>query len=249
MRPYVITIAGHDPSAGAGLTADIKTFENLKVYGLSVCSAITYQDENNFEAVDWVSSTKIIRQLSILLNKYEVRFIKIGLIESFHSLKKVLKYLKENHPDTKIIWDPILRATSGFTIHSAFDGLDEVLKAIYVLTPNRIEVLQLTALTSSVDASLGLSSHTHILLKGGHAKDHATDMLFFRREKLFEVKGDRFQSSDKHGTGCVLSSAIVAYLALGNDLKTSCEKGKKYIEDFLQSNNSRLGYHSSSVQE
>ncbi len=244
MRPYVITIAGHDPSAGAGLNADTKTFENLHVYGLSVCSAITYQDESLFEDVDWVSSTKIIRQLSILLNQYEVRFIKIGLIESFHSLKRVLSYLNKNHPEIKVIWDPILQATSGFTIHSLFEGLDKVLQSIYVLTPNRNEVLQLTGLTSSVDASLTLSSLTRVLLKGGHAKDHATDMLFHQREKLFEIKGDRFLSSDKHGTGCVLSSAILAYLALGDDLETACYKGKKYVEAFLQSNNSRLGYHS-----
>lgn len=243
MRPYVITIAGHDPSAGAGLNADIKTFEKLKVYGLSVCSAITYQDEDNFEAVDWISGNKIIAQLDILLKKYEVDYIKIGLIQSFNVLKKVLNYLNESYPEVKVIWDPILRATSGFTIHSIFKGLDVLLQSIYILTPNRKEILQLTGLTDSIDASRTLSTHTHLLLKGGHAKDHATDCMFYHREKLFEVQGDRFKSSDKHGTGCVLSAAIASYLALGHELEESCRLGKKYVEDFLQSNESRLGYH------
>jgi hydroxymethylpyrimidine/phosphomethylpyrimidine kinase len=244
MRPYVITIAGHDPSSGAGLNADIKTFEKLKVYGLSVCSAITYQDEDTFENVDWISANKIIIQLDILLKKYAVEYIKVGLIESFNALKKVLAFLKENYPETKVIWDPILRATSGFTIHSIFEGLDVLLQSIYILTPNRKEILQLTGLTDSLDASSTLSTHTHLLLKGGHAKDHATDIMFYHRERLFEVQGDRFKSSDKHGTGCVLSAAIISYLALGHDIEQAARLAKKYVEDFLQSNESRLGYHS-----
>lgn len=243
MRQYVITIAGHDPSSGAGLNADIKTFENLKVYGLSVCSAITYQDESTFQAVDWISSKKIILQLEILLKKYDVEYIKIGLIESFNSLKKVLHFITANYPDIKVIWDPILRATSGFTIHSIFEGLDELLKSIYILTPNRNEILQLTGLTDSMDAAKTLSTHCHLLLKGGHAKDHATDIMFYHRERLFDVEGDRFKSSDKHGTGCVLSSAITSYLTLGNSIQDACIKGKLYVEDFLKSNDSRLGYH------
>tara|TARA_B100000809_G_scaffold38428_1_gene33614 strand:- start:147 stop:881 length:735 start_codon:yes stop_codon:yes gene_type:complete len=244
MRPYVITIAGHDPSCGAGLNADIKTFEHLKVSGLSICSAITYQDENTFEGADWISASKIIRQLDILLKKYDVRYIKIGLIESFNSLKEVLAYLTNNYPNVRVIWDPILQATSGFTIHSIFEGLDLILQSIYILTPNRTEILQLTGLTDSLDASRTLSTHTHLLLKGGHAKNHATDIMFYHRERLFEVQGDRFKASDKHGTGCVLSAAIVSYLTHGDTIEDACRKAKVYVEKFLQSNNSRLGYHS-----
>jgi hydroxymethylpyrimidine/phosphomethylpyrimidine kinase len=243
MRPYVITIAGHDPSSGAGLNADIKTFEQLKVYGLSVCSAITYQDEDNFEQVDWISSEKIIQQLDILLKKYEVKYIKVGLIESFHSLSSVISYLHHHHPDVKVIWDPILRATSGFTIHSVFEGLDVLLESIYILTPNRNEILQLTGLTDALDASQTLSTHTHILLKGGHAKDHATDLMYYHREQLFAVKGDKFKFANKHGTGCVLSAAITSYLALGETIETACRLGKQYVENYLQSNDTRLGYH------
>jgi len=244
MRPYVITIAGHDPSSGAGLNGDIKTFESLKVYGLSVCSAITFQDEDTFQSVDWILPSKIITQLDVLLQKYDVEYIKVGLIESFSSLKKVLTYLKGNYPQIKVVWDPILRATSGFTIHSIFEGLDVLLQSIHILTPNRNEIMQLTGLTDSIDASRTLSTHTYLLLKGGHAKDHATDIMFHNRERLFDVEGDRFKSSDKHGTGCVLSAAIISYLALGNTIEESCREAKKYVEDFLQSNDSRLGYHS-----
>ena len=155
-----------------------------------------------------------------------------------------MAHLKESHPDVKVIWDPILRATSGFTIHSIFEGLDVLLQSIYILTPNRNEILQLTGLTDSLDASRTLSTHTHLLLKGGHAKDHATDIMFHHRERLFEVEGDRFKASDKHGTGCVLSSAIISYLALGHSIADACRNAKHYVEDFLQSNDSRLGYHS-----
>jgi hydroxymethylpyrimidine kinase/phosphomethylpyrimidine kinase len=244
MRPYVITIAGHDPSGGAGLNADTKTFENLNVYGLSVCSAITYQDEDTFEGVDWVSSDNIIKQLDALLKKYHVGFIKVGLIESFNSLKIVLAYLKAKYPAVKVVWDPILRATSGFTIHSIFEGLDVLLDSIYILTPNRNEILQLTGLTDSMDAARTLSAHTYLLLKGGHAKSHATDIMFYKQDRLFDVGGDRLKATDKHGTGCVLSASIVSYLALGNTIEGACVKAKKYVEDFLQSNDSRLGYHS-----
>ena len=185
----------------------------------------------------------MVHQLAILLKRYQVRFIKIGLIESFDSLKVILSYLKGKYPETKVIWDPILQATSGFTIHSRYEGLDTLLQTIHILTPNREEVLQLTKLTDPVNASKTLSKHSHILLKGGHAKNHATDIMYYHEEQLFEAEGKQFKTSDKHGTGCVLSAAIASYLTLGCSIEDSCKKAKRYVEKFIQSNNSRLGYH------
>ena len=242
-RPYVLTIAGHDPSSGAGLNADIKTFEQFETNGLSVCSALTVQDEDQFLSVQWVDKPLIIEQLKPLLERYQVDFIKVGLIQSFDVLVDVLKFIKEFKPEVKIVWDPIISATSGFRFHDAFDKLTDLLQYIYVLTPNRNEISQLTGVTNSQEAAVMLSNHVGVLLKGGHAENHATDMLYMDGEKAFEIEGDQFESTDKHGTGCVLSAAIIACLSKGDALELSCEKAKRYVEAFLQSNETRLGYH------
>ena len=114
--------------------------------------------------------------------------------------------------------------------------LNLLLKHIYILTPNRNEIAQLTGLTNAKESAEMLSRSCKILLKGGHAKEHATDMLFDKGKKVFEIEGDRFKCSDKHGTGCVLSSAIVANLSIGRNMEESCGNAKRYVEHFLQSN-------------
>ena len=126
-RPYVLSIAGFDPSGGAGILADIKTMEALQVQGFGVATSLTYQNENAFLGLHWISLERIIAQLKPLISIYPISVVKIGLIESPTVLQGLLNYLKENLPSVRIVWDPILRASAGFDFHK---GGIESLRAI-----------------------------------------------------------------------------------------------------------------------
>ena len=116
-RPYVLSIAGYDPCGGAGVLADIKTFETIGVYGLAVTTGITYQNDHKFAGVHWLSKKKIKNQLYPLLEAYKVEYVKIGLIESLEVQSEVIELLLGYNNDIKIIWDPILKASAGFSFH------------------------------------------------------------------------------------------------------------------------------------
>ena len=115
--PFVLSIAGFDPSSGAGIGADLKTFEATGSYGLGVCSALTFQNEDIFTGVHWTAWEDIKKQCDLLLQKYNVEFLKIGLIESFEILDRLLDYLLDQDKRLKIIWDPILDASYGISFH------------------------------------------------------------------------------------------------------------------------------------
>lgn len=245
-RPNIVTIAGFDPSNGAGLTADIKTFETLKCYGLSVCTANTVQNDEVFKACHWMPVEVILNQIEVLFIRFEIDYIKIGLIESWQTLSVVIDKLLELNPSVKIVLDPILKSTSEFEFHTSnIERLDEILSKIYVLTPNYNEIQQLYPEKNIEETIRHISSKTNLFLKGGH---HPTklgkDVLFIKDGAQFSINPKLNNCSEKHGSGCVLSSAITSYLALGFPLLKACYRGKRYTEKFLSSNKSLLGYHS-----
>src|ERR1700756_3795867 len=118
-RAYVLSIAGFDPSGGAGILADVKTFESNKVYGLGVISANTFQNDEEFNRVDWIPAEKIIEQISILQKRFEFEYVKIGLIENLEVLNKIIEHLKLPTANYRLIWDPILKASAGFEFHKS----------------------------------------------------------------------------------------------------------------------------------
>jgi hydroxymethylpyrimidine/phosphomethylpyrimidine kinase len=244
-KPSALSIAGFDPSGGAGLVADVKTFEAMGVYGFSVCTAITIQNESKFERVIWTSIKDIIDQVSILKETSDLRFIKIGLIESLTSLKEVLKWIRINIPSAFITWDPILKASAGFEFHSILDQqlLNGCLNNIDLITPNIPEALNLTNEKDIAAASAKLSKVTNVYLKGGHAMhSRVTDQLTISGT-LHTFERDRISTGEKHGSGCVLSAAITAGLAKGRGLIEACEVANEYIHHYLSSSESLLGYH------
>jgi len=243
-KPYVLSIAGFDPCSGAGITADIKTFELCGVYGLGVCTAITFQNESEFEGVEWVAADTIIRQIEILVRKYSISYAKIGIIENLEVLTQVVYYLTEKK--IKVIWDPILNASAGFTLHSTWNGdvLKSVLGNIYLCTPN---IPEFSVISNLIGYRHGFDflKETHLyalLIKGGHKQESCIDMLYLGNNS-FPICGTRIEGMDKHGTGCVLSSAIVSRLALDVSIQMACKEAKQYVERFILSNCSLLGYH------
>lgn len=247
-RPYVLSIAGLDPSAGAGLLADIKTLEQLGVYGLGVCSAITVQNEDTFLKLQWTRLPLILEQIDILFQKYSINHCKIGIVENWAILTQITAYLRHKNPTIQIVVDPVLRATAGFSFHKKTNlaELTQWLKNIYLLSPNQPELAILTGQQKLEEAAQTLAKYTNILAKGGHSDiQKGVDYLYTMDKAITTLHPNlALDCSEKHGSGCVLSSAIAAQLAKGDNLATACKNAKAYISNFLSSNKTLLGYHS-----
>jgi len=238
-RPIVLSIAGLDPSAGAGILADIKTYENNQVYGLGVVSAITYQNENQFNGLKWIDFSIIEDQLNALFDQNNIDFVKIGLIESLSLLNNICQYLRARNNSIKIIWDPIISSSTGFKFHNEIDKKEfkKAMGTIYLTTPNIDEANMLFG------EEVEINNNRNIYLKGGHSEgSFVQDILYFNGDK-YEFKSSRIQNGEKHGSGCVLSSAITANLAKGQNVIDACKNARDYTLTFLKSNSTLLGYH------
>ena len=245
-RPFVLTIAGHDPSGGAGLTADCKVFEQLKTVGLSVCTATTVQTEDEFISVNWLSNDLILQQINIILKRYSPAAIKIGLIPSFNLLDKTIALIRNSQPQSTIIWDPILSSSTGFTFHKNISVITTVMNKIDLITPNYDEALQLFGSTNKeAIQTICEQNVTNVLLKGGHSNQNRGNDFLVSPNNISLIKGENQHTiSDKHGTGCILSAAIAASIAKGQSLQEACITGKRYVERAMFSNPALLAWHS-----
>ncbi len=242
---YVLSIAGFDPSGGAGVLADIKTFEANKVCGMGAVSALTFQNDIEFDSLKWIKADEIVKQILILKRRFDFSVVKIGLIQNLEILETLILNCQLSLATCQLVWDPIIKASAGFEFHENFEKekLFSVLKNIYLITPNTDEIKFLTGINNPMEAAEELSAYCNVLLKGGHNKEEpGVDYLFIKTkiEKIVPTEKNIFP---KHGSGCILSSAIAANLALGNDLITSCKNAKQYVEQFLSSSPSLLGVH------
>lgn len=250
-RPFVISLAGFDPSGGAGLLSDAKTFEQVGVQGLGVCSAITVQTADIFESVHWVATPIIKEQLALLLQHYPIRFLKVGIVESFEVLYELLMYLKNSFPHIKVIWDPVIESTTGFAFHSAIDktAFLKCCRHVYLITPNAGEAKELMNETNEVTAAMQLQLLTNVLLKSCKLQDGSIGDLLLANGERHDLRTALLNGYAKHGSGCVLSSAITAYLALDNNLYHSCRLAKAYTLAYLKSSTGLLGIHQSIKSE
>ncbi|WP_185969029.1 hydroxymethylpyrimidine/phosphomethylpyrimidine kinase [Carboxylicivirga sp. M1479] len=248
-RPYVLSIAGFDPSSGAGVTSDIKTFEQHEVYGLGVITATTYQNEDSFKGVNWLPFSELEQQLNVLAEKYTPNAIKIGLIESASILTKLTDWIQRNWPEAFIVWDPVLKASAGFSFHEDLHlSIQSLLTGkVNLLTPNLPEYQLLFGETSGQEISS--QTGTSILIKGGHQKgDDVCDELYIPDAEPFKIKSKKIKGDlQKHGTGCILSSAIVAEVAKGQSIQTACSKAHFYVKKVIGSNHTLLAYHNELV--
>lgn len=246
LRPNVLTIAGLDPSGGAGMLADIKCFEQHKVYGFGICTALTIQNDTAFFKAEWLDLQQLIDQLNPLMHKFHISACKVGLIKDLPLLAMLLEYLKRQQPHIKVVLDPILKASAGFEFHNwKMDDADlkSVLKNIDLITPNYLEMSSISNKKEILSAAREMAERCPVLLKGGHNAQMPGYDYLIKQDKVHELPPVLKGVYLKHGSGCVLSAAITANLALGNSYLDSCRKAKKYTELFLNSNDTNLGYH------
>lgn len=241
---FALSIAGFDPSAGAGVTADIKTFEANGVYGMGVVAALTWQNDVSFEKVEWISAEKIISQIEVLLKRFKIRHVKIGLIESGEVLYQLLRFLKTNIEKPVIVYDPILKASAGFAFHKPDpDQFIDIMRGIDCITPNIPEAMYLFGEEDLHDRLMEMRRAFNIYLKGGHTESNTSMDVLYSKGEIVTFSNPRLPHGEKHGSGCVLSSALTAQLALGNDLETAAELANRYTHQFLASSDTLLGTH------
>jgi len=241
-RSYCLTIAGFDPSGGAGLVADVKTFEQFRLHGLSVVTANTIQTEDSYLHTHWTPQAILIEQLAVLLERYPIQHIKIGLVENAAVLLTILETLHTHLEDPFILWDPVLKPSAGGDMeHNRFsDSLPSILSQISCITPN---VPEYSELFGTADPAAVAQEHAiEIYLKGGHADVTGKDFLY-SAGKVYPFNAHITTSLEKHGTGCMLSAALTACRALDYPVVKGALKSKRYVERALLSTTSLLAYH------
>ncbi len=245
MVPNVLSIAGSDPSGGAGIQADLKTFAALGCHGMAVVSALTAQNTQGVSAVHLPPAAFVAEQIAMILVDIDVRAIKIGMLGSREIVEAVTRALASmTFAKPPIVLDPVLVATSGATL-----GDNAVIAAMRahlfsqatLVTPNLPEAARLAgcpALTSRAaieDAARALRGNGPAawLVKGGHGDgDNAEDLLLDDAGPIW-LSAPRIATRNTHGTGCTLSSAIAAQLAKGADLRQAVVAAKAYLSEAL----------------
>ena len=243
--PCALTIAGSDPGGGAGIQADLKTFSVYRVYGLSVVTALTAQNTTGVQGVFAPEPEFVALQMQSVLDDFPVRAAKTGMLFSAEIISAVAGCLKG--VDFPLVVDPVCVSQSGHKLlqDQAVQALkDEILPLSALVTPNRPEAELLTEMTriSSRDdvfeaigrlQDMGASA---VLLKGGHFRetDEVTDWLGIRGKDPLAITRARVNTTSNHGTGCTLSAAITAGLALGMGMREAVEKGRDYLQLALE---------------
>ncbi len=235
--PTALTIAGSDPSGGAGIQADLKTFSALGVFGQSVITAITIQNTLGVKGAFDIPVDTVEQQLSALLEDKKPLAVKTGMLANEVSVECVARQLKRGKIK-KLVVDPVIRSSSGKTLLSkrGIQALKETLLPLaQMVTPNikEAEILADMRITKPADRlkaariilKTGVKS---VLITGGHLKGNPED-FFYDGGSPVKLDAERLTREDLHGTGCVLSAAITANLALGKSLESAVADAKEFI--------------------
>lgn len=237
-----LTIAGTDPSGGAGIQADLKTMTAHRVYGMSAITAVVAQNTTGVTGIMEVTPEFLAEQLDDVFTDIFPDAVKIGMVSSSALIRVIAEKLKQYHAKN-IVLDPVMVATAGSKLISdeAISTLKEVLIPLAdVITPNIPEMEVLSGMTIRSDRDMeraaakfaGDTCHCAVLCKGGHQLNDANDLLYVDGENLW-FYGKRIATSNTHGTGCTLSSAIASNLAKGRGLAESVRRAKAYLSGAL----------------
>ena len=241
----VLSIAGSDCSAGAGIQADLKTFVANGVYGMTVITSLTAQNPQKVKMLEDVSIEMLEKQIEAIFDVMEVSAVKIGMLNSKENgeviYEKLLKYKVKN-----IVLDPVMIATSGNSLikDETKDFLvNKLFKIVDIITPNLDETKEIVKIILNKENIEDIDSiekmkiygkiiadftKRWVLIKGGHLSNSAVDILMNRGE-IYILEGEKISSNNTHGTGCSLSSAIASNLAKGCSMLDSVKKAKNFV--------------------
>ncbi len=237
-----LTIAGSDSSGGAGIQADLKTFSAIGTYGMSVITAITAQNTHGVFLVEDLSKEIIQKQIEVVFDDIPPNAVKIGMVSSPEIIKVIVDTLNKYETNYLVV-DPVMISKSGYSLLKP-EAKENLIKYLipkaYIVTPNTLEAEEITGMKIEnvedmkvVGEKILNLGPEYVLMKGGHLDGDAVDVLIGK--DIFEVyKSERLNRKNTHGTGCTLSSAITAYLALGYNIVDAVSNAKKYITDAIR---------------
>ena len=247
MKPNskILIIAGSDSSGGAGIQADIKTVTALGSYAMTAITAVTTQNTTGVKTIVPINSKEISNQIEFTSNDIKPDVIKIGMLHSQDVIKSVIRSL-ETIKVKKIILDPVMVAKGGAKLidDKAIKFLKEkLLKKVSLITPNipEAEILTGTKIKTKEDMIFAASilielGAKNVFIKGGHLKSKMVVDIFVNKKEIKIIKNRRITTSNTHGTGCTLSSAIATFFSCGKSLKRSCELATIYVNNSIRSN-------------
>jgi hydroxymethylpyrimidine/phosphomethylpyrimidine kinase len=241
--PTALSIAGLDPSGGAGIAADLKTFSALGVYGAAVATALTAQNTKGVFGIHDVPPDFIAAQIDAVFSDLAVGAVKIGMLGGPAAIEVVAAALDRYHPRA-VVLDPVMIASSGQLLlrGEALGRLRDLIARVSVLTPNLPEAAALLGTEPARDeaemraqAQKLLAFGTEaVLIKGGHGTGaESVDILLDARGEAIRLVAPRIATQNTHGTGCTLSSAIAAGLAKGLPVPAAAREAKTYVSAAL----------------
>ena len=247
--PVALTIAGVDSSGGAGVAADLATFGSQGVWGACAITAVTAQNSLGVTAIQSITPDVVVAQIAAVCDDMHVGAIKTGMLGSAELIATVADAVPFGIP---LVVDPVMVATTGATLAHfsrsgreirASEAFEVLLRRATVVTPNAYEAEQLTGIAISDEDAMTRAARALLetgcesaLVKGGHVGQAAArDCLLVQGQAgPIWLESERVHTEDTHGTGCVLSAAIAARLALGDDLVTACRRGKEVVADAIR---------------
>ncbi len=242
--PRVLSIAGSDSGGGAGIQADLKTFAALGCYGMTAITAITAQNTVGVRAIHGIPADILKAQIQAVIEDIGVDAVKIGMLHS-PEIVEVVAWAIDHFNLKKVVLDPVMVATSGDTLVGQ-ETVQVLVRQLFpralVVTPNLDEaalllhrdIRRIEELDAAADDLLALGANA-ALLKGGHlAGDDVVDVLAQPKRSHIRLQSKRIASRNVHGTGCTLSSAIAARLALGDGLEAAVRAARAYILQAIQ---------------
>ncbi len=234
MTPVALTIAGSDPSGGAGIQADLKTFHQHQVYGASVVTLVTVQNTTRVSRVEVLDPALVLEQLAAVTEDLPVRAAKTGALGSAPMVRAIAAAAEGF--DFPLVVDPVMISKHGAPLldDEAREAMGPLLERATLITPNAPEAAALTGrpVASLADARAAAETLAErgcsVLLKGGHLEGAATDLLLHEGE-LIELRAERIDTEHTHGTGCTYAAAIVARLARGDDVPSAVRGAKEWL--------------------
>jgi hydroxymethylpyrimidine/phosphomethylpyrimidine kinase len=240
--PKALAIAGSDSGGGAGIQADLKTFSAFRVFGMSVITAVTAQNSVGVQGVFNLPPEFVGRQIDSVLSDFDADAVKIGMLSTAPIIGEVAARLKANATggidSMRIVLDPVMIAKSGDPLlqpEARAALIKELLPLALIVTPNLHEAEALAGMPVATEQDMEEAARRilalgpkNVLVKGGHLRDAATDILWNGRD-LSRFTAARIDSTNTHGTGCTFSSAIAACLARGYALRDAISEAKAYV--------------------
>ncbi len=244
--PRLLTIAGSDSGGGAGVQADLQTFQELGGYGMSAITALTAQNTVNVKSIFPISSSFVKDQIECVIEDIGVDAIKIGMIHDASIIETVSQCLSK-YDVPFVVLDPVMVAKSGDHLlkPNAIEALRELLiPRVHLLTPNipELEILSST-LVGNLEDAISVSKHLlksvpSVLVKGGHLPlpvNTVIDTLIQREKEAISYERVRVKTPNSHGTGCTFSAAICAFVAKGESLELAVSEARDYVQGAILS--------------